>query len=53
MMVTPVIRDVKRNNLLVAVDPDSASFKCVTNADGGIQVLGVDSGGQAVRGVVA
>jgi len=38
---------------VVSVDPDGACAEGVSNLDGGCEVSGVDSGGQAVGGVVA
>lgn len=37
---------------VVAVDPDGAGLEAVGHADGGVDVLGVDGGSQAVGGVV-
>lgn len=38
---------------VVAVDPDGTSLEGVGDADGGVDVLGVDGGGETVAGVVA
>lgn len=39
--------------ILTAVDPDSTSSEVVADADGSVEVLGVDGGGKTVVGVVA
>lgn len=38
---------------VVGVDPDGAGAERVGDLDGGVEVLGVDGGGEAVGGVVA
>src|SRR5690242_8570721 len=38
---------------VVGVDPDSSSAECVGNLEGGVEVGGVNSGGQTVGRVVA